>query len=208
MFVIEVSSPPGRRQIGRVDLRLGQAADRVLDRPDDQEQHHRRARQQDRDEETLEAPVQQDRQADDAAHDEVASPDKGLDAEHALERLGLSEPARKRVPRARERSGERSADRSGDEEGQPPDRVRKDRLRQVDRRAVRGQADRALDEHEPERDPDEQAVAAGAALVEVDQDRERGRGRDPGGEPAQTQAGVERAERQEAFSQETGQPCV
>src|SRR5205823_8558743 len=57
-----------------------------------------------------------------------------------------------------------------------------------------------------ERDTDEQPVATCAALVEVDQDRDRSRGRDPGDEPAQPQAAVERADGQEALAQEAGQP--
>ena len=204
MFAIEGSSPPGRRQIRR--LGVGQASDRVADRPGDEEEHHRCPGQKDGHEEALEAPLQDCGQADGAARDEVPAPDQGLDPEYVLEPLALAQPARERVPRARERARERAANHGRDEEGQSPDRVREDRLGEVDRRAVGGQADRRLDEHEGERDPNEKPVAAGPALVEVDQDGDRGGRGDPGREPAQPQAAVERAERQETLAQEPRQP--
>jgi len=196
MFAIEGSFPFGRRQ----------AAHRMSDRPHDQQEHHGRSRQEHDRQETLEAAVEQRGHAQRAPGHEIRAPDQRLDAEDALELLGLAKLARERVPRARERAGERPPNRRRDQEGQAPGRVHQHGLGQVDDRAVRRESDCGLDEHHYERDADEERVAARAPLVQVDQDRDGRRYGDPGNKPAQAQADIERAERQEAFPQEPGQP--
>ena len=122
-------------------------------------------------EEALDAPLEQRREPEAAAREQVHAPDDRLDAVDALEPVRLPVPVRERIPRAGERSGERSPDRSRDEERDAPRGVRQHRLRQIDRRAVRGETDGGLNDDEREREPDEQPVAAGAALVEVDRGR-------------------------------------
>src|ERR1051325_8921200 len=150
MFGTEGSFPFGRRQL----------AHRVPDRPHDQQEHHGRSRQEHNRQEALEAAVEQRGDAEPAPRQEVRAPHERLDAEDALELLRLAELARERVPRAREGAGERPADQRRDKEGAAPRGVHEHRLRQVDGRAVRGQADRALHEHEAQGAPHEQPVAA------------------------------------------------
>src|SRR5439155_11774577 len=115
---------------------LGQASDRVADRPGDQEEHRRRTGDDHDEQEILEATLEQGPEPEPAPQEEVETPDDRLDAVDALEVVGLPEPARKRVPRARERPGQRTPDRRRDEERNSPRAVHKDRLGEVDRGAV------------------------------------------------------------------------
>src|SRR5207248_3115851 len=68
------------------------------------------------------------------------------------------------------------------------------------------QPDDRLHHDEEERKPEEQPLTAGAALVEIDEQRNGGRRDDGRGEVAHLERGVEGAERQEPFPQESRRP--
>ena len=155
--------------------------------------------------EVLEAAVQQRRQPDTAAGEEVRTPDERLAAEDPLEPRSLAKPARERVPGAGKRAGQGSPERHRDEEREPPSCRQQHRLCQVDDRAVGGKPHGSLDQDEAQREAHEQPVAASPPLEQVDDDGRRCGGADPDREPAQAQAEIERAEREEPLAQKAGQ---
>src|SRR5262245_20959768 len=124
----------------------GELTGRIVNRPGDQQERRRDAGHEHENHEIIEAPVHEDTEQETTPPHEIDAPHDGLDAEDALELLGLSERLGKRVPRTCEHASEGTTECGRAEERETPDRCYQHWLREVHRAAVSDQADDGLND--------------------------------------------------------------